>query len=112
MVHPHRDATDETRRGRADIAGIFRIRLGLAAFDDSQGYFFPGDKTENLILLSIADYSDTFQASGRHPTRVGCHSERGFGARNLLYLAFRQKQIPRYARDDNTSFVPIFREGQ
>ncbi|HYA63502.1 MAG TPA: hypothetical protein VED66_09865 [Candidatus Sulfotelmatobacter sp.] len=51
MVHPHGDATDETRRGRADIAGIFRIRLGVAAFDDSQGYFFPDSKTENLILV-------------------------------------------------------------
>jgi len=64
------------------------------------------------ILLSVVDYSDTLPASGKHPTRMICHSERGFGARNLLYLAFRQKQIPRSARDDNMSFVSIFRETQ
>src|SRR5208283_849524 len=71
-----------------------------------------GKRPVSPDLLSATDYSDTFRAPGKHPTRVGGHSERGFGARNLLYLAFRQKQIPRCARDDNTRCVSIFREAQ
>jgi hypothetical protein len=53
-----------------------------------------GRTSTPTTLLSVANYGDTLRASEKHPRTVSCHSECGFGARNLLYLVFRQKQIP------------------
>lgn len=35
-----------------------------------------------------------------------------FSDRSLLYLTIKQKQTPRFARDDNSRFVSIFRKAQ
>jgi len=84
MVHLHGDATDETRGGRADLPRIFGIRLGVAALDDSQGYFFPGSKTENLVLM----FEQGHGVANRHAKiRAAKAAHNGKGHTNHLAIA-------------------------
>src|ERR1035438_898957 len=53
-------------------------------------------------LLRIADYCDTGAAKGRSPFRFVITSARFLGARDLLSWLRKGKQIPRFARDDNS----------
>jgi len=53
-------------------------------------------------LLRIAECCDTGAAQGRSPFRFVTTRARFLGARKLLFLLGKGKQIPRFARDDNS----------
>jgi len=55
-----------------------------------------------IHLLQIANYCDTGAAQGWSPFRFVITSARSLGARKLLSWLGKGKQIPRFARDDNS----------